>query len=771
MTADFRVDSIYTDEELGEVFAKCYDNVYGESFEKYLGEANSYEGKRNAEMLLQDSSFQISDDMKNEIKELFNLDSFSIEDDSEVSSEDEVKFEEPTFADRDEMEESFEKGSNVSIVESLNRLDRCTDNKYDLRNLYESVMLNDNEKKDLATLICENKGAEVIYSVLNEKFIYGEWNCEKLQESFDDDDCIRLTGYQIYELKDFAADALSKEILNGQFSVADIICDGDKCTVIGDLQDDDTFESYRVKFDVTRKLNDTEDLSECTDLEEDYDVVKMNDKYFPKVDIEDTDRYEYVQYKDKDFAYDKKDNVLHYLFKDEEEVDIFGSLDKTPFRSLDAAGFSADSWADKDVRDEYLDSYASDLDDEASYMIQDFIQNELPMYKEKGLNEAWEKGEPVTLWWKDPSWDKHAPCYASCEYVGKTRDGKHKFVSETYGWTYLLDVENKKVITPQGKEFDVFNESGWLNNHMNESKSINEDKYSRDLAKRLKSLTNGDEGKKSSNKNKGKKIATWKVVQTSGARLTVADDFLSEYEAAKYVEEHGGTGKLKVVKNDSANESINEDVDVKEIYSFDEDTTMTLVKDDIIDFPGTYAFTATFDEGELQGKTFSFVGGENAENFLKSVGRSPLEEPTWFLKVDGKEGIFFCDANEWKDTNLLGEGASLTNSPLSLAGPIPYAVRLLFEMDQFVMDVYDNDYWLMYGVPDGEFEETTSDEAEQNFTDHEWLITNSEDGSFSKHDFEAFLDTFKDCTRSNRDYDKDERQRIIKAAESLLDNE
>jgi hypothetical protein len=90
---------------------------------------------------------------------------------------------------------------------------------------------------------------------------------------------------------------------------------------------------------------------------------------------------------------------------------------------------------------------------------------------------------------------------------------------------------------------------------VDESKSIKEDKYSRDLAKRLKSLTNGDEDKKSSNKNKGKKIATWKVVQTSGARLTVADDFLSEYEAAKYVEEHGGTGKLKVVKNDSVNES------------------------------------------------------------------------------------------------------------------------------------------------------------------------------------------------------------------------
>ena len=92
------------------------------------------------------------------------------------------------------------------------------------------------------------------------------------------------------------------------------------------------------------------------------------------------------------------------------------------------------------------------------------------------------------------------------------------------------------------------------------------------------------------------------------------------------------------------------DVDSKEIYSFDAETTMTLEKDNIIDFPNAYAFTATFDEGEYQGKTFSFVGGKGAEDFLKSVGRSPAEEPVWFLKVDGKESGFFCDVNEWKDT-------------------------------------------------------------------------------------------------------------------------
>ena len=123
-------------------------------------------------------------------------------------------------------------------------------------------------------------------------------------------------------------------------------------------------------------------------LFEDYDVVKMNDKYFPRIDISDTARYDYVKHGGRDFAYDKKDNILHYLFKDEEEIDVMGGIENVPFRSLDAAGLSLDSWTDTDVRDEYLDGYANDLDDEASYLAQDFIKNELPYLQQQGLVDS-----------------------------------------------------------------------------------------------------------------------------------------------------------------------------------------------------------------------------------------------------------------------------------------------------------------------------------------------------------------------------------------------
>lgn len=123
-------------------------------------------------------------------------------------------------------------------------------------------------------------------------------------------------------------------------------------------------------------------------LTEDYDVIKMNDKYFPVVDINDTSRYDYVEYKGKQLAYDKKDHVLHYLFKDEEEIELLGGEDQAPFRSIDAVGLSLDSWNDKEERDSYLQGYSDDMDDEASYLMQDFIENELPYYKEQGLVDS-----------------------------------------------------------------------------------------------------------------------------------------------------------------------------------------------------------------------------------------------------------------------------------------------------------------------------------------------------------------------------------------------
>lgn len=122
--------------------------------------------------------------------------------------------------------------------------------------------------------------------------------------------------------------------------------------------------------------------------------AEFNDKYFPRVNTKDTSRYDYVQHKGKDFAYDKKNNVLIYLFKDAEEIEKWGE-DKAPWRELDSVGLRAENWNDAEMRTEYLDEYCSDFDEESSYLVQDFIQNELPYYKEQGLVENSEE-KPYT---------------------------------------------------------------------------------------------------------------------------------------------------------------------------------------------------------------------------------------------------------------------------------------------------------------------------------------------------------------------------------------
>jgi hypothetical protein len=96
------------------------------------------------------------------------------------------------------------------------------------------------------------------------------------------------------------------------------------------------------------------------------------------------------------------------------------------------------------------------------------------------------------------------------------------------------------------------------------------------------------------------------------------------------------------------------------------------------------------------------------------------------------------------------------------------AVGVLFEMDNFVMSVYDNERWLTLGVPDGEFEENSIEEAEANYKEHCWLITDF-DGGFDQSDYQEFISTFRYATRNKRDYDQNERDRIIQKALSILE--
>ena len=76
MESDYRVKSIYVDEETGEIIAKCKDLLYDEDFEKYLGYPEDFDGKENASMLLQDSTYEMTDDLRHEIESTFGIEEF-----------------------------------------------------------------------------------------------------------------------------------------------------------------------------------------------------------------------------------------------------------------------------------------------------------------------------------------------------------------------------------------------------------------------------------------------------------------------------------------------------------------------------------------------------------------------------------------------------------------------------------------------------------------------------------------------------------------------
>lgn len=118
-------------------------------------------------------------------------------------------------------------------------------------------------------------------------------------------------------------------------------------------------------------------------ITEEYDPkdTEFNDKYFPRVDLND-DNIHYYKLDGSEYAYDMKNAVVMFLFKDEDEVEHFG-IDEAPYRVLDTVGLSRDNWNDRAERDEYLRGYKQDLDDESSYLAQDFIQNELPYYQKQ----------------------------------------------------------------------------------------------------------------------------------------------------------------------------------------------------------------------------------------------------------------------------------------------------------------------------------------------------------------------------------------------------
>ena len=141
MQSDYRVKKLVT-EDGGDVIAICYDVLYGETFEKYIGIPDDFDGKENASNLLQDSNYEISDEIRAELEETFGLAEF--DDDQDFDG-----YQFYDFDDEEEDEEDFAvptkylRRESFNLREALNTIDLNTYNKYDLLNLYESCNLSE----------------------------------------------------------------------------------------------------------------------------------------------------------------------------------------------------------------------------------------------------------------------------------------------------------------------------------------------------------------------------------------------------------------------------------------------------------------------------------------------------------------------------------------------------------------------------------------------------------------------------------------------------
>ena len=177
MDAFYRVDSIYTDES-GDIYAKCYDIIYEEDFEKYLGNPDEFDGRENASAILKDSTYEMTDDVRSEIQSTFGVEEFDADQDYDGYQfydfgDDEFE-DEPSDDELDAMALAMSNNESFNLREALNGIDINTDNKYDLLNLYEACNLSENEKRALANIVYDQKDAQVIYDTLNDRFVKGE---------------------------------------------------------------------------------------------------------------------------------------------------------------------------------------------------------------------------------------------------------------------------------------------------------------------------------------------------------------------------------------------------------------------------------------------------------------------------------------------------------------------------------------------------------------------------------------------------------------------
>lgn len=96
---------------------------------------------------------------------------------------DETKLTADSFKEYIQDDEDEEVEESINIRQSLLNIDKDTDNEYDLCTLYESLQLNDNEKRDVVKMLKSKTSPSDIYECLNNKLVNETWSYKGMENN------------------------------------------------------------------------------------------------------------------------------------------------------------------------------------------------------------------------------------------------------------------------------------------------------------------------------------------------------------------------------------------------------------------------------------------------------------------------------------------------------------------------------------------------------------------------------------------------------------
>ena len=312
-----------------------------------------------------------------------------------------------------EDEKDIERESKLQETKNVIWTSSYEPSEEELQDEYNEYASNEEDPKDYETWLQSYQPSEAVYEVLSEDFTniifpmienqcnedillldasLGRWNGRykggkiinadegQLRSILSDYDEVSLLdtdkGVQIEGIHHDGADYY--QLYTIPQDLTELATAMDYEDTIRENNDEEIINRYGIETmmadellsDITNNYVDDEELFKHTDLL----VPIKNTLRTTKVESLDNNKYSKVIKKDgKQFRYNYKDNVVEYIGEIDGEIEI-----------LDSVGLSKENWDNKEARDEYLDQYIMDLNEEESYMTKDLMD-------EFGLTENKEK--------------------------------------------------------------------------------------------------------------------------------------------------------------------------------------------------------------------------------------------------------------------------------------------------------------------------------------------------------------------------------------------